>query len=119
MSQRASYKDFPIGRRDQASHHGRPTIRNTPLAIFSEHPLRTLDDLKRFESEPTLAHRLPERSVLDAFIDAAARQPEGRLLARPGYRLSKQRALSKAHGRRYWPQRCLSNFLSAAAQQTN
>ncbi len=46
------------------------------MAIFSEHPIRTLDDLKRFESDMTLAQRLPERSVLDVFIGAAERQPE-------------------------------------------
>ncbi|AOW15483.1 acyl-CoA synthetase [Hydrogenophaga crassostreae] len=46
------------------------------MAIFSEHPIRTLDDLKRFESERTLEQRLTERSVLDVFIGAAARQPE-------------------------------------------
>lgn len=46
------------------------------MAIFSEHPIRTLDDLKRFESDMTLEQRLTERSVLDVFIGAAARQPE-------------------------------------------
>jgi len=46
------------------------------LAIFSEHPIRTLDDVKRFETDMTLEQRLPERSVLDVFIGAAARQPD-------------------------------------------
>jgi fatty-acyl-CoA synthase len=46
------------------------------VAIFSEDPIRTLNDLRAFEAAMTLTQRLPERSVLDVFIGAAARQPE-------------------------------------------
>ncbi|WP_210545295.1 acyl-CoA synthetase [Rhodoferax sp. PAMC 29310] len=46
------------------------------MAIFSEDPIRTLNDLRAFEAAMTLTQRLPERSVLDVFISAAARQPE-------------------------------------------
>lgn len=46
------------------------------MAIFSEQPIRTLDDLRQFEAAMPLDQRLPERSVLDVFISAAQRQPE-------------------------------------------
>lgn len=46
------------------------------MAIFSEHPIRTLGDLRQFEAHMQLDQRLPERSVLDVFIGAAARQPQ-------------------------------------------
>ncbi len=46
------------------------------LAILSNEPIRNLDDLARFEGELTLEQRLPERSILDVFVDAAARRPE-------------------------------------------
>lgn len=46
------------------------------MAILSDNPIRTLDDLTRFENEMTLAERLPERSILDVFIGAAERQPD-------------------------------------------
>ncbi len=46
------------------------------MAIFSDHPIRTLADLRQFETAMPLDQRLPERSVLDVFISAAQRQPE-------------------------------------------
>ena len=46
------------------------------MAIFSEEPIRNLDDLRRFEAELPLEQRLPERSVFDVFVDRAAQQPE-------------------------------------------
>jgi len=46
------------------------------LAILSEDPIRTNEDLARFESEMTLEQRLPERSILDVFVGAAEQQPE-------------------------------------------
>jgi fatty-acyl-CoA synthase len=46
------------------------------MAELSDQPIRTLDDLLRFESEMTLEERLPERSVLDVFIGSAARDPD-------------------------------------------
>lgn len=47
------------------------------MAILNEQPIRTRDDLARFEAELTLQQRLPERSVFDVFIGAAEREPEG------------------------------------------
>ena len=46
------------------------------MALLPDSPIRTLDDLRRFEAEKTLDERLPERSVLDVFIAAAARAPD-------------------------------------------
>jgi fatty-acyl-CoA synthase len=46
------------------------------MAQLADLPIRHRDDLVRFEAEMTLAERLPERSVLDVFTGAAARQPE-------------------------------------------
>ena len=46
------------------------------MAILNEQRIRTHDDQARFEAEMTLEQRLPERSVLDVFIGAAARAPE-------------------------------------------
>ncbi len=46
------------------------------MAILGNEPIRTLDDLERFEAEITLEQRLPERSILDVFISSAARQPD-------------------------------------------
>ncbi|MEO7246109.1 MAG: AMP-binding protein [Rubrivivax sp.] len=46
------------------------------MAIFSDQPIHTLDDLERFEAAMPLDQRLPERSALDVFISAAQRQPE-------------------------------------------
>ena len=42
------------------------------MAIFSEHPIRTLGDVRQFEAHMQLDQRLSERSVLDVFIGAAA-----------------------------------------------
>jgi hypothetical protein len=44
--------------------------------------VRNLDDLARLEAEMTLDERLPERSVLDVFIAAAARHPDRTALIR-------------------------------------
>jgi len=38
--------------------------------------LRTPEDIRRFEAERPLDDRLPGRSVLDAFIESAARHPD-------------------------------------------
>jgi fatty-acyl-CoA synthase len=46
------------------------------MALFNDTPIRTQDDLRLFEAAMPLAQRLPERSVLDVFIGAAASQPE-------------------------------------------
>ncbi len=46
------------------------------MAFLSDHPIRTLNDLRQFEAAMPLDQRLPERSVLDVFIAAAQRQPE-------------------------------------------
>ena len=42
----------------------------------TENPLRTLDDVVRFESAMPLEARLPGRSVFDVFVASAARHPE-------------------------------------------
>jgi len=44
--------------------------------LSTEHPVATRDDIARFEAEMPLQQRLPERSVLDVFIGAAARHPD-------------------------------------------
>jgi fatty-acyl-CoA synthase len=46
------------------------------MAELSDQPIRSLDDLSRFEAAMTLEERLPERSVLDVFIGSAARHPD-------------------------------------------
>lgn len=46
------------------------------MALLPEIGIRNLDDMARVETEMTLDERLPERSVLDVFIAAAARQPD-------------------------------------------
>ena len=46
------------------------------MAILSSSGVRNRDDLARFEAEMSLDERLPERSILDVFIGAAARDPE-------------------------------------------
>src|SRR3982750_868251 len=46
------------------------------MAVLTGLGVPNRDDLARFESELTLAERLPERSVLDVFIGAAERHPE-------------------------------------------
>lgn len=46
------------------------------MAHLTHTGVRNRDDLARFEAEMPLAQRLPERSVLDVFVNAAARQPD-------------------------------------------
>ena len=46
------------------------------MAVLTGLGVADRDDLARFESELTLAERLPEKSVLDVFIGAAERHPE-------------------------------------------
>ena len=46
------------------------------MATLNDRPVRDLDTLAQFEAAMTLEQRLPERSILDVFICAAARQPE-------------------------------------------
>jgi fatty-acyl-CoA synthase len=45
------------------------------MAVLPLTPIRSRDDLLRFEAQLTLDQRLPERSVLDVFLAAAARDP--------------------------------------------
>ena len=45
------------------------------MAQLPTTPIRNQADLARFEAEKPLAERLPERSVLDVFVAAAARDP--------------------------------------------
>lgn len=45
------------------------------MAQLPTTPIRDLADLARFEAELTLDERLPERSVFDVFVAAAARDP--------------------------------------------
>ncbi|MGI9349989.1 MAG: AMP-binding protein [Rhizobiaceae bacterium] len=44
------------------------------MADLGGDPIRTFDDLKRFEKEKTLEQRLPERSILDVFVASAEQQ---------------------------------------------
>jgi len=46
------------------------------MANLGDQPLRTRDDIVRFETEMTLEQRLPERSIFDVFVTGAARHPE-------------------------------------------
>jgi fatty-acyl-CoA synthase len=46
------------------------------MARLNADPIRTREDLARFEAEMTLDERLPERSILDVIEGTAARQPE-------------------------------------------
>jgi fatty-acyl-CoA synthase len=46
------------------------------MPILNDHPILDRETLAQFEAALTLEQRLPERSVLDVFIGAAARQPE-------------------------------------------
>ena len=46
------------------------------MANLGDEPIRSRDDLERFEAELTLEQRLPERSILEVFIASAARQPD-------------------------------------------
>ena len=47
------------------------------MANLGNEPIRTKADLERFETEMTLAQRLPERSVLDVFVASAEQNPDG------------------------------------------
>ena len=46
------------------------------MAMLTDLRIRDRDDLARFEAEMTLEQRLPERSIFDVFVAAAARQPD-------------------------------------------
>ena len=46
------------------------------MAILSTQPIKKKSDLDRFETEMTLAERLPENSILDVFISSAERNPD-------------------------------------------
>lgn len=46
------------------------------MANLETQPVRTESDLKRFEAEMTLEERLPEKSILDVFINSANRNPD-------------------------------------------
>jgi len=46
------------------------------MAELSDQPIRSLDDLARFEAAMPLPQRLPERSVLDVFVGTAACDPD-------------------------------------------
>ena len=46
------------------------------MALHNDPPIRDRASLAKFEAAMTLEQRLPERSVLDVFVGAAARQPE-------------------------------------------
>lgn len=46
------------------------------MAVLPQTGVRNRDDIARFEAEVPLAQRLPERSVLDVFVDAASKWPE-------------------------------------------
>ena len=46
------------------------------MPILTDTGIRNTDDIARFEAAMTLEERLPERSILDVFIAAAARSPE-------------------------------------------
>jgi fatty-acyl-CoA synthase len=56
-------------------------------------------DLMRFETEATLAERLPERSILDVFVASAARKPDGTAITMlmTGAPDEKPRRVSYAH----------------------
>ena len=46
------------------------------MAVLNDFSIRNREDLARFEAELTLEQRLPERSVLDVFVAAAANHPD-------------------------------------------
>ncbi len=46
------------------------------MESWTEHPLRTLEDVARFEAAGPLEQRLPGRSVFDVFVAAAQRFPK-------------------------------------------
>lgn len=53
-----------------------PAGTESTMAQLNDSPIRSQPDIARFEAALTLEQRLPERSVLDVFIGAAARRPE-------------------------------------------
>lgn len=46
------------------------------MANLGTQPIRTKGDLDRFETDMSLDERLPEQSILDVFINSAARDPD-------------------------------------------
>ena len=46
------------------------------MADFGTDPIKSQSDLMRFETEMSLEARLPEQSILDVFINSAARSPD-------------------------------------------
>ena len=42
------------------------------MAAWLEHPLTTLADIERFETEVSLDERIPQRSVYDVLVGVAA-----------------------------------------------
>ena len=46
------------------------------MVSLTQHSIRSRADIARIEAEMPLAQRLPERSVLDVFIGAAARDAD-------------------------------------------
>ena len=46
------------------------------MADFGTDPIKSQSDLMRFETEMSLEARLPEQSILDVFINSAARLPD-------------------------------------------
>lgn len=53
------------------------------MAVFSDDPIKTYDDLSRFEAEMPLAERLPEQSILDVFVASAAQHPTSTAITMP------------------------------------
>ena len=45
------------------------------MVIWNDEPIRTRDDLDRFETGMTLAERLPEHSIFDVFKTCAEKHP--------------------------------------------
>jgi fatty-acyl-CoA synthase len=46
------------------------------MALLPDHPVRTLSELQAFEAAMPLDQRLPERSILDVFVQQAQQRPE-------------------------------------------
>jgi hypothetical protein len=51
------------------------TFMEHAVANLGNEPIRTAGDLKRFETEMSLAERLPEPSILDVFISKCRSAP--------------------------------------------
>jgi fatty-acyl-CoA synthase len=56
--------------------HARAQAKELAMPSVTDRPLRTLDDVVRFESAMPLEARLPGPSVFDVFVASAARHPE-------------------------------------------